>query len=138
MKNSAASEDNVVPDLRVPREEAIVCNHIAISECYVVPEMCAAHQEISVSDDGRCPLFSAAMNGHVFPERVVVANDHLAGNRRIVREILRTGTNDTPESHQVSMTQSHAIRENRVRLNRAVVSDLDVIFNDGEGADFNI
>jgi hypothetical protein len=138
MENGASPENRVVPHVDIAREEAIVGHHIPITHANIVTEMHSRHEEVAAPDMSGASFLRPPVDGNVFAKSVVVADDDLAGYRAAVVEVLWRGTDHGSVADEISGTEVDAIRKNGMRLNRAVVSYDDVIFNDGIGANFDI
>jgi hypothetical protein len=138
MHPAGAHHVDVITDDDVAGEHAVVGEQAIVSNLHIVGQMRVDHEKITVADTGHAAaLFRAQMNGHRFPENVVLA-DFDARGRATEFAILRRTAN-----HRMGM--EFIIRaDRRVADNRHVAEQLaprpnpDMWANDAKRTDFHV
>jgi len=103
----------------------------------VVGDVGVAEQQIMRADAGGQAFVSAAMDGGVFAEDVVVADFEVGGIAEVF-EILGLAADDGEGEKLVAAADLRMTFENDVGVQDAIVAEFDVVANDAIGADADI
>ena len=98
-------------------------------------EVSPGHQHVVIADACGRTLGRSPMDGDIFPEDIVIADNHLALRLGVVAEILRRGSDDSTIADQIPRAQLDMIREDGVGLDGAVITYDHILLYDGTGAD---
>lgn len=138
VKNSTPTEDDIIPDRDIARQEAVIGHDSAITNRDIVSEMHAAHQEVAIPNTGDRAFGGASMDRHILAESIVITDHHLTVDLASMVKILRRRANDGSIADKISGSEGDAVRENGMSLNGAVVAKSDSLVDNGIGANFDI
>jgi hypothetical protein len=96
--------------------------------------MRVSHQVIFVADDRGAFRFRSAMDGHIFPDLIVIADAGVCG-RGLIREVLRNVPDDSPHMDFIMTADLSPFREISGSMKGIVGAQLNAVFNHGMRAD---
>ena len=138
VNGGATSEEDLVSDANVPGDHDIIGEDVVVPNADVVCEMGNGHEKITISNNGIATCFSATIDGNVFAEGVVVADDNSRYRRRIEREVLRVATDDGTVIDDVVLPHRNAATNLGLRADAASGTYCHSVLDDGEGTHFDV
>ena len=138
MKDGSSTQHDIIPHLDIPGQQAVIGNDGAISDAAVVSQMDSSHQHVVIAHPRRRAFGGSSVDRDIFPDDIVVSDDHLTYHGVVVGEILRCGTDHGAVTNEISISEGDPIRQDDARLDGAVIPNANPFLNNGKGADNNI
>lgn len=108
-----------------------------VPELAVVGDVRVAEQQVVRPDPRRQTLVSAAVNGAVFPEHIVIADFKMRW-LALILEVLGLAANDGKGEKLISLSEFRMALQNDMRMEHAVVTECDIRTNDAIRTDADI
>lgn len=132
---AAAAEEDLIPDVDMAGEEDVIREDIFVTEDDVVGEVDSSHEKIFVTDAGGRVGFGAAMDGDVFANLVLFADDDVGFGLGVEREILGICAENAAPADGSSCADVGVCADRDVGVDADVFSNFRAVFDDGVGAD---
>ena len=132
-----SGNDGVVADFDVAGEGNGIREDDVTTDLTIVRHVRVAEKQTMRTDPGHGIRVSAAVNGAVFPENVVIANFQV---RRIARvfEILRLSSHGGEGEELIAASEFRMTFEHHMRVEDTIIAKLDICADDTERADADI
>ena len=141
-----------VADFTISGKTAVRDHDHTVTHNAVMSNVCICHEETSISDHRFCTHMSTAVDRHIFPELVIVADSGVRRTlRRIIRIILRImsdgrkrvnhiifahsgiGCDVTLSEKACTVPDSHMVINDTVRSNLHIFTELDILSDHSGG-----
>jgi len=103
-----------------------------------VSQMDSSHQHVVIAHPRRRAFGGSSVDRDIFPDDIVVSDDHLTYHGVVMGEILRCGTDHSAVTNEIPVSDGDPIRQDGARLDGAVRTNANPFLNNGKGADHNI
>ena len=137
MDQSAAREDRIVADIHVAGYLDTVAEHTVIADRAVMPDMRLRHDEGIVAYAGDTFRADASIDDDMLADLVVVADYDIA-SLLLPAEVLRSGRYYGVFEDLVAIAEPCSGSEAGIGMYDAVVADLDILVDEGEGFDDHV